>query len=242
MARPKAPKVKAEAPPQVQGFVIERKKRSEITGAPYNPRVMSDGAKKKLQRVLEKLKLLHPLTWNRRTGNLVGGHQRLGRLDAIFEDAGYGGYDYEIDFAVVDLSEKEEIEANIALNNTEAQGEFDIEKLGSLFADHKDLDIEAIGYDAADVYQLFGDDPLMHREDGVLDEIADRFRERVDAQTEHIKGKLAKVRDDVDFYLVAVFKTREDRNAFIEAVGLDVPDNKWCDGNKLRALIEEKRS
>jgi ParB-like chromosome segregation protein Spo0J len=50
--------------------------RSKIHNAPYNPRFITDEAKRKLKGSIKRNGLLAPPTWNIRTGNIVGGHQR----------------------------------------------------------------------------------------------------------------------------------------------------------------------
>ena len=59
---------------------------------------------------------MEPIIWNKTTGNVVGGHQRLKVLTAL-------GYK-EIDCVVVDLDEQREKALNVALNKI--SGEFDI--------------------------------------------------------------------------------------------------------------------
>jgi ParB-like chromosome segregation protein Spo0J len=52
----------------------------DINPARYNPRLdlrPGDPDYEKLKRSLEEFDCVEPLVWNERTGNLVGGHQRL---------------------------------------------------------------------------------------------------------------------------------------------------------------------
>src|SRR5688572_10862319 len=59
----------------IQQIAIER-----INPASYNPRKdlqPSDPAYSRLKKALERFDLVEPLVWNKRSGNLVGGHQRL---------------------------------------------------------------------------------------------------------------------------------------------------------------------
>ena len=72
-----------------QNFEVKTISRSEIKNAEYNPRVMDDNAKKRLKAALKKHGLVSALTWNKRTGNLVGGHQRLEQLDSLENDKNY---------------------------------------------------------------------------------------------------------------------------------------------------------
>jgi hypothetical protein len=77
--------------------------RSQLKAAPYNPRILSEAAKRKLRTGLKKHGLVAPLTFNKRTGNMVGGHQRLDQLDALA-----GTANYELDVAVIDVDEVRE--------------------------------------------------------------------------------------------------------------------------------------
>jgi ParB-like chromosome segregation protein Spo0J len=52
-------------------YEIEEIHREALKNAPYNPRTISAKAKKALKTNLEKVGLLAPIIWNRRTGNIV---------------------------------------------------------------------------------------------------------------------------------------------------------------------------
>ena len=55
-------------------------KTVEVAGlkaAPYNPREIGDEAYRGLASSIEEFGLVQPIVWNRETGNVVGGHQRL---------------------------------------------------------------------------------------------------------------------------------------------------------------------
>ena len=73
--------------------------RSLLRAAPYNPRKIHPESQRRLKKALTRLGMLAPVTWNRRSGNLVGGHQRLKLLDELAD----GATDYELTVAVVDL-------------------------------------------------------------------------------------------------------------------------------------------
>ena len=77
---------------------VQRIPLARIKAAAYNPRKdlrPGDPEYEKLRRSIERWDLVEPLVWNRRTGNLVGGHQRL----KILEARG----DTEVEVSVVDL-------------------------------------------------------------------------------------------------------------------------------------------
>ena len=59
----------------VQKINIER-----LNVAPYNPRISLQPDMpeyEKLKNSIEKFGMVEPIIWNKRTGNVVGGHQRL---------------------------------------------------------------------------------------------------------------------------------------------------------------------
>ena len=95
--------------------------RSQIKEAPYNPRIIGEGAEKRLRAFIKKHGLFGTIIWNERTGNIVSGHQRLKALDynEKYPEAG----DYQLRVTVVALTDREEKQANVFLNNPDAQGD-----------------------------------------------------------------------------------------------------------------------
>ncbi len=111
---------------------IERRKVDELKAAEYNPRKdlrPGDAEYEKLKRSIQEFGYVEPVIWNKRTGTVVGGHQRL----KVMKDLGYE----EVDCVVVDLDEKKEKALNIALNKI--SGEWDNDLLANLL---KDLDTD----------------------------------------------------------------------------------------------------
>ena len=92
------------------------KQLSELVPAPYNPREISEAALRGLRESIHRYGLVEPIIWNERTGNVVGGHQRL----LVLKADGVA----ETDVVVVDLPEVEEKALNVALNNPAIAGEF----------------------------------------------------------------------------------------------------------------------
>lgn len=200
--------------------------RRELRNAPYNPRVISDAARKKLRANLRRVGLIEPPVWNRRTGNIVGGHQRVSQLDAL-----HGHDNYLLPVAEVDLDDRTEREQNVFLNNGEAQGEFDLDKLAALYKEG--VDFEHAGFDAADVYQLFGAPPSEELTDELVDKVSDSIREGT-KRLEELATRAAQ-KNPLDFYLVVVFKDDAARDAFTGRLGL--PENRYVDGRKLLDLL-----
>ena len=123
----------------------------ELKAAPYNPRKdlkPGDAEYEKLKRSIEEFGYVEPVIWNKRTGTVVGGHQRL----KVMKDLGYE----EVDCVVVDLDEQKEKALNIALNKI--SGEWDEGLLASLLKDldNNGYDITFTGFDLAEAQELFG--------------------------------------------------------------------------------------
>ncbi len=89
---------------------------TELTPADYNPRIMDDRARQGLSNSIDTFGLVQPVIYNERTGNVVGGHQRL--YDIVNKGV------METDVVVVDLPPSKEKALNIALNNSNIAGEF----------------------------------------------------------------------------------------------------------------------
>ena len=126
-----------------QKFETATINRGQIKNAEYNPRRISDHAKKKLKDNIKRVGLLDTIVVNKNTMNIVSGHQRISILDSLERKK-----DYNLTVAMVDLSEKEEKEQNIFFNNTKVQGEFDTDILASMLSD---IDFECAGLDINDV-------------------------------------------------------------------------------------------
>ena len=121
---------------------LEEKSISELNAAKYNPRItLEPGMEEfeKLRRSIEHFGDVEPIVWNERTGNVVGGHQRLQVMQFLGRD--------KATVSVVDMPEEEEKLLNIALNK--AKGEWDNAKLEALLRgiDTESLDFTGFGAD-----------------------------------------------------------------------------------------------
>lgn len=214
---------------QWEGFVCEVKRRSELKAAPYNPRRITDAAREKLRKGIKKLKLLGPVQWNKRTGNVVGGHQRLRILDKLENRP-----DYLLTVAVNDLDDKEEKEANLLLNNWTAQGEFDDELIKEILPG---LDLDATGFDDGDIMRMLGTQ-FQSDELEKLEEMAERVR-----HAREVVAASAAVGDrynDVQFYFVVTFKSTEEAMACLQELGLEA--NRFQSGEKLREIFRMRKT
>lgn len=204
--------------------------RSQLKNAPYNPRVLNEKERAALKRGIKKLGMLGTPTWNRRTSNMVGGHQRVEILDAL-----HGSEDYRLPVFVVDLSDVEEREGNILLNNQQAAGDWDLEKLAAIFGDKRDkVSLEGTGFETGDVYRLFGDSPFEDRSEELTD-LATRVREFGEELKAKKKSAAHVDKYSQNFYLCVVFESETKRDEFVAEFGLD--DNVYQDARTFRRIL-----
>ena len=128
---------------------IQKIQAARLNPAAYNPRVdLKPGDKEyeKLKLSINEFGYVEPVIWNRQTGNVVGGYQRL----KVLLDMGQT----EIDCVVVDLDLSHEKALNIALNKI--QGDWDEDKLAAIMADFdaEAFDVSLTGFDAGEVDAL----------------------------------------------------------------------------------------
>ena len=132
-------------------MLIEKKNTADLLPADYNPRKdlkPGDAEYDKLKRSIEQFGYVEPVIWNKTTGRVVGGHQRL----KVLMDMGMT----EVDCVVVEMSEDKEKALNIALNKI--SGEWDKDKLALLIADLQgaDFDVSLTGFDPSELDDLLG--------------------------------------------------------------------------------------
>lgn len=216
-------------PTRYERYTVRRVHRSELKNAPYNPRVISDAARRKLRENIRRVGLVQPIVWNERTGHIVSGHRRVEILDRLERTS-----DYHLTVAVVDLDEQTERAQNVMLNNPEAMGEFDLERLEELFRDPS-FDIELAGFDAADKYKLMCIDDLAAED---LARSAEEIRARAKLYDEIAQKNHG--RDNDDYYAVLVFRGHPERAAFCAALGLE--DNRYVDGRVVMERIGRARA
>jgi hypothetical protein len=135
-----------------EAFETIRINRRQLKNAPYNPRKITPAAENKLRQFIRKTGFLAPAAiWNKRTGNICGGHQRLKQFDILMKCD-----DYELTVCAVDLSPEEEVKANIQLNNPGMQGEWDSALLGEIKLSYPEIDfIKDLGFDQPDLDFIF---------------------------------------------------------------------------------------
>ena len=223
-------------------------KRSQIKFADYNPRVLDDEAKKTLKRGIKKFGLVGGVTVNKRTGfTVVSGHQRLTVMDELQKyNPETMENDYKVRIDVVDVDDKMEKELNILLNNPNAQGRWDYEKLAQIIPDidYKDagltdVDLNMIGVDyllqteeennIADELEDLMSPIVEEREEAKAERAAEREMQKAierEAKVQHMKDVKQQVRDaavskaeQMDAYVMLSFSSWSAKAEFCERFG-----------------------
>jgi len=126
-------------------LLINHLKTSDLAAmaAPYNPRKISDHDLEALRRSLKFFGVVEPVVVNRRTGRVVGGHQRIKAAEA----EGIA----ELPVVTVDLDESSEKQLNLALNRI--SGEWNEEALAQVLAELQaaGADMGLTGFKAGEV-------------------------------------------------------------------------------------------
>lgn len=145
----------------------------QLSPAPYNPRKITDKQLQSLKKAMAEFGDLSGIVVNQRSGNVVGGHQRLKNLDPDWpiharestDETGtvaLGHIDTpwgQISYRLVDWSHEKEMAANIAANRH--GGDWDMAKLNLVMQElsETDFDIDLTGFDISD-FQFMDDDQL----------------------------------------------------------------------------------
>jgi len=203
-----------------EAYEMMRIQRSKITAASYNPRAISDEARKRLKHQLETKGLVMPLVWNKRTGTLISGHQRLALMDSSKK-----GGDYDINVAAIDVSPKEERELNVALNNQSAMGEFDPELLGKLLEEMKSdgsLSIGEMAFTESDLAAISDIPDDFFEENETSEKMISDIQGMKDRRKKAREGNEEK--DDANFYIGIVFSDAKSLDVFMNK--LHLPKNE----------------
>lgn len=165
--------------------------RNKIKKADYNPRIIDDDNLKRLTKDIREHGLVTPLVWNKRTGILVSGHQRLAAMDKIHRKD-----DYPVPVAVIDVDEKEEKQINVQMNNPSLQGSWDLDALTSLRDDG--ISFEDMGFNKADIDFMYDgdvsfDESLADDDDGNEESATSKRDTPFDEDVEDEKDKLAEM-------------------------------------------------
>jgi hypothetical protein len=186
--------------------------------------VLSKEAAKLLRASLERNGLVEPPVWNKRTGNLVGGHQRLAQIDSL-----EGTEDYLIDVACVDVDEEAERALNLALNNRNIQGDWDEDKLAEIIQSLSPESYVAVGLTEDDLdYYVRGSAEATK---AILDNLSNTpVRDTVKGTLDGIKQDRAamnqRMKEDnqLDFFIVLIFEDDTEKALFCERFGFHYAD------------------
>ncbi|MGS3990876.1 ParB N-terminal domain-containing protein [Staphylococcus pseudintermedius] len=169
---------------------------NDLQPANYNPRVdleEHDEEYQKIKRSIKKIGYVDPIIWNKKTNNIVGGHQRF----KVLKDLGY----QEVDVSVVDLDEQAEKTLNIALNKVE--GDWDADKLKEVIEELDASMRELTGFDDDEIENLMNDmdvDSLFQDDDEATNSNNDDGESKLERAIELLKLTHDKLIDDFDDY------------------------------------------
>jgi len=213
--------------------------RKDIKKAEYNPRKISDEAKKKLRVNIEKVGLLDTIVVNKNTMNIVSGHQRIGILDTLERKK-----DYNLTVAMVDLTEKEEKEQNIFFNNPKSQGEYDPDLLSELL-NYDSFDLENTGFDYMDL-SIIGVSNIEVYKDETEIQPTEKMALNLNGVIYDNKNQLRKDmqnfskqqnQNQTNTYIILSFNTEENKENFLNRFGF--PNNeRYIKGEHFSEMIE----
>lgn len=169
-------------------------KRSQIRFAEYNPRTLDEESKKSLKRGIKKFGLLGGVIVNKRTNyTIVSGHQRITVTDELekYNDKTMEN-DYIVRVDLIDVDIKVEKELNILLNNPNAQGKWDYEKLAQLIPD---IDYKDAGLTDADLNMIGVDFLLQTEEENNIADALDDLMSPIVEERETAKAERAAARE-----------------------------------------------
>ena len=148
----------------IQEMIIEKIAPAKLVGADYNPREIEPHQLEALKRSIDRWGFVEPVIVNKRTGLIVGGHQRTkAAIELAIE---------EVPVTYVDLDDDAEKALNIALNKI--AGDWDEQKLSDLLADLEKggQDLEDLGFESGEIDELLKDlEGESAQLEGDLDEI-----------------------------------------------------------------------
>lgn len=232
--------------------------RSEITPADYNPRKISDEARKKLKANIKKNGIIGGMVFNEQTKNLVSGHQKLSIADEVNKyDIETQKNDYQIKVEVINVDLKTEKELNIFFNSKSVQGEMDYSKLALIIPD---IDVDLAGLDEIDLsfvevempQMIDIDIPTFEPQAQKKEEIEEpkeeshQVEEKEDEPTkEEKKAKIKEIKEKAkegavyegDPYLIISFDNYENKVFFLERFHLS-GDTKFIKGEEFADMID----
>ena len=227
-------------------FEIVTINRSEIHGAPYNPRRMSEANRKRLRENIKRVGMVEPIVVNKPTRNIVSGHQRISILDTLMHKK-----DYEITVAMVDLSEKEEMEQNLFMNNSKAMGEYDEFQLAEIFESY-DIELDNTGFELPDLGLMGIEIDMTLDDDEIPEQISEDDKEmlqlngKIFTDSHELRKAIKEYgnngnREVIDLNVVLTFGTTEAKVSFMQRYGFEGGE-KYIKGEVFDKIIEQRTS
>ena len=100
----------------IKSWKVEKVKLADAKPLPSNARAITKKSQSALKSSLDRFGYVEPIVWNKRTGHIIGGHQRY----ILLVEKGVES----VSMVVVDMSPEDEMDANLSLNNPNIEGEF----------------------------------------------------------------------------------------------------------------------
>lgn len=171
--------------------------RSQLHPAAYNPRTITKDGRKHLTRSIKKFGVVGGIVINKQTGyTIVGGHQKIAILDDLnkYDDSTHNN-DYHVQCDLIDVDLRTEKSLNVALNNPNVGGEWDMEALQRIVPD---IDYKDAGLTEADL-SLIGVDYLIktEQENKLADSLA-QLNSPIQQERERLKQERQAERDAQD--------------------------------------------
>lgn len=141
---------------EIKEWAVERVRFSDVAPMPDNERHIEKRNMEGLRACIEKFGLVELPVFNRSTGHLIAGHQRFYTLKEMGRT--------ESDMIVVELSDEDEVAANLALNNPHIQGEW-TEGASNL--------LQSLEADDISLYHALNMDALQRDVNGLMPKIPD---------------------------------------------------------------------
>ena len=170
---------------------IKRMKIAELNPAAYDPRIQLKPGDPEFERLKESILTfgnVEPIVWNKHTGNVVGGHQRLAVLKELGET--------ETEVSVVDCPLKEEKLLNVTLNKV--KGDWDYDKLSELLKMFDPEEVKLSGFSPQELAVLCAD------VNAAFDAALEEFEEDEELASEGNTDGIKPIEEETVSYVVAL--------------------------------------
>lgn len=183
----------------------------------------------KLGRILGRYGVVENIVVNEVTGHVLGGHQRLAWIDSRMKAK--GEKDYSLPVGIVHLkTEQDELTLMAALNNPQAQGEYDLDMLHDQLKE-KTLNAELAGFDKMWLELNFPDDPdlsnLFAESPGAVKRSAEKLSEIAAVTAADRRKWRENLKDeqlDPERFVVVLFDSGKARTATLRKLRLKVSE------------------